>query len=91
VEQHRPRDGVNRLAETACIHYTSESMGKIRRGGYMFIWWIGDHRPRHIHVFDKDDRLITRVNLETMQPMDIPQIEGKILVLIRQLQNEGRL
>jgi hypothetical protein len=42
-------------------------------------------------VFDKDDRLITRVNLETMQPMDISQIEGKILVLIRQLQDEGRL
>ena len=69
----------------------TKSMGKVRRGGYMFIWWIGDHRPRHVHVFDKADRLITRVNLETMQPMDIPQIEGKILVLIRQLQAEGRL
>ena len=47
-------------------------MGKARRGGYMFLWWIGDHPPRHVHVFDKDGRLITRVNLETMQPMDIP-------------------
>ena len=69
----------------------TKSMGKIRRSGYMFIWWIGDHRPRHVHVFDKADRLITRVNLETMQPMDISQIEGKIRVLIRQLQDEGRL
>ena len=66
-------------------------MGRIRRSGYMFIWWIGDHRPRHVHVFDKADRLITRVNLGTMQPMDISKIEGKILVLIRQLQDEGRL
>ncbi len=66
-------------------------MGKVRRGGYVFIWWIGDHTPRHIHVFDKHDRLITRVNLETMQPMDISKIKGKILVLIRQLQDEGRL
>jgi hypothetical protein len=66
-------------------------MGKVRRGGYMFIWWIGDHRPRHVHVFDKNDQLITRVNLETLQPMDISKIEGKILVLIRQLQEEGRL
>ena len=66
-------------------------MGKVRRGGYMFIWWIGDHRPRHVHVFDKNDQLITRVNLETLQPMDISKIEGKILVLIRQLQDEGRL
>jgi len=56
----------------------------------MFIGWIGDPRPRHVHVFDKEDRLITRVNLETMQPTDISQIEGEILVLIRQLQTEGR-
>ena len=31
----------------------------------MFIWWIGDHLPRHVHVFDKNGKLITRVNLET--------------------------
>jgi hypothetical protein len=66
-------------------------MGKVRRGGYMFLWWIGDHTPRHVHVFDKNSKLITRVNLETLQPMDIPRVERKILELIRELQNEGRL
>jgi hypothetical protein len=66
-------------------------MGKVRRGGYLFIWWIGDHQPRHVHVFDKNGRLISRVNLETMTPMDIPKIESKILELIRELQREGRL
>ena len=66
-------------------------MGKIRRGGYMFLWWIGDHSPHHVHVFDKNGKLITRVNLDTMQPMDIPKVESKILVLIRELQDEGRL
>jgi hypothetical protein len=66
-------------------------MGKVRRGGYIFMWWIGDHPPRHIHVFDKDARFITRVNLETMQPMDMPKIDGKIEELIRQLQREGRI
>ncbi len=57
----------------------------------MFIWWIGDHSPRHIHVFDKSGRLITRIDLATMQPMDIPKIERKVLALIRELQREGRL
>ncbi len=57
----------------------------------MFIWWIGDHQPRHLHVFDKNGRIITRVNLETMRLMEIPKIEGEILVLMRELQNEGRL
>lgn len=55
------------------------------------MWWIGDHPPRHVHVFDKNGRLITRVNLETMTPMDIQQIDRKILTVIRELQNEGRL
>ena len=57
-------------------------MGRVRRGGYTFIWWIGDHDPRHVHVFDKDGRLLTRVNLDTMQPMDIPRISRKVLALI---------
>jgi len=62
--------------------------GKNPTCGYMFLWWIGDHPPRHVHVFDKNSKLITRVNLETMQPMDIPKVERRILELIRQLQNE---
>ena len=66
-------------------------MGKIRRGGYMFLWWIGDHPPRNVHVFDKNGKLITRVNLETMEPMDIPVVQPKIVQIIRDLQNEGRL
>ena len=66
-------------------------MGKVRRGGYLFLWWIGDHNPRHVHVFDNHGRLITRVNIATMQPMDIPKIERKILELIRELKREGRL
>jgi hypothetical protein len=66
-------------------------MGKVRRGGFIFMWWIGDHSPRHIHVFDKNGRLITRVDLDTLQPMDIPKRERKILELIRELQREGRL
>ena len=66
-------------------------MGKVRRGGYMFIWWIGDHRPRHVHVFDKNSKLITRVNLDTMTSMDTPEVSERILELIRELIAEGRL
>ncbi|MFM1748759.1 MAG: hypothetical protein RLZZ188_2425, partial [Verrucomicrobiota bacterium] len=43
------------------------------------------------HVFDKDGRLLTRVNLDTMQPMEIPRISRKVLGLIDELRNEGRL
>ena len=33
-------------------------MGKVRRGGYVFEWWIGDHPPRHIHVSDSNGKLL---------------------------------
>ncbi len=66
-------------------------MGRIRRGGYTFIWWLGDHPPRHVHVFDRKGQLITRVNLVTMQPMDAHHLNHRIIELIRALQREGRL
>ena len=66
-------------------------MGRIRRGGYILIWWKGDHPPRHVHVFDSDGKIITRVKLETLEPMDIAKIDRKIVDLITELQKEGRL
>jgi hypothetical protein len=27
-------------------------MGKVRRSGYILEWFIGDHEPRHIHVYN---------------------------------------
>lgn len=37
-------------------------MGRIRRGGYIIEWWIGDHYPKHVHVF-KDGREIAKVRV----------------------------
>lgn len=28
-------------------------MGRIKRGGYLIEWWIGDHDPKHVHVYEK--------------------------------------
>jgi hypothetical protein len=55
-------------------------MGRARRGGYIFIWWIGDHPPRHVHVFDNDGKIITRVNLDTMEPMDVRKIDKRLSI-----------
>ena len=38
-------------------------MGKIRRGGYIFITWMGDHFPRHAHVY-RDGKLVIKWDLE---------------------------
>lgn len=38
-------------------------MGKIRRGGFLFISWIGDHAPKHVHVI-KNSKTVAKWNLE---------------------------
>ena len=43
-------------------------MGKIRRGGFVFITWKSDHSPRHVHVY-RDGLLVVKWDLEHGQPM----------------------
>ena len=64
-------------------------MGRIRRGGYIFVTWKGDHGPWHVHVF-RDSRLILRFNLEAMVPID-GEVTARILKIIRTLMKEGLL
>jgi hypothetical protein len=66
-------------------------MGRIRRGGYIFEWWIGDHDPRHIHVFDSQGNLLGRVVVSTGAPLDVWTPPPKVLSLIKELQKENRL
>lgn len=66
-------------------------MGKVRRGGYIFEWWIGDHPPRHVHVSDSDGTLLGRVALETMEPLDDWTPPRKVIDIIQDLQKKGRL
>jgi len=62
---------------------------KIRRGGFIFIAWRGDHSPRHVHVY-RNGRLIVKWDLENRMAMK-GKGSRKILELIRQLEAEGRL
>jgi len=54
-------------------------MGKIRRGNFVFVYWIGDHSPRHVK-WDLD-------NGSAMQGRASAQIKR----LIRELEAEGKL
>jgi hypothetical protein len=64
-------------------------MGKIRRGGYVFITWIGDHSPRHVHVY-RDGKLVLKWDLENDIAMS-GRPTRRILGIIEQLQQEGLL
>lgn len=63
-------------------------MGKIRRGNYVFLTWIGDH-DHHVHVY-RDGRVVVKWDLDRWQA-----IEGKasrrLLKIIEELVKEKRL
>lgn len=64
-------------------------MVKIRRGNYVFVTWVGDHSPRHVHVY-QDGKLLVKWDLEYHAAMK-GQPNSRILKLIAELENEGRL
>jgi len=64
-------------------------MAKVRRGGYVFLAWTGDHSPRHVHVY-RDGVLILKWDLENQKPM-AGRPSRRVLNLIRDLEAEGRL
>ncbi len=61
-------------------------MGKVRRGGYIFFTWIGDH-GKHVHVF-RHGWEVLKWDLELAGP-----IRGKstrrLVKLIEALRKEG--
>ena len=66
-------------------------MGKVRRGGYLFLWWIGDHAPRHVHVFDAKGKLLGRVTVPGNEPLDAWKPSRKVVEILESLHQEGRL
>jgi hypothetical protein len=64
-------------------------MGKLRRGGFVFLWWKGDHPPRHVHVY-RDGKLIVKWDLDNKKAMK-GRPTKRIIDLIATLQSEGML
>ena len=64
-------------------------MVKIRRGGYVFVTWKGDHPPRHVHVYG-DAGLILKWDLDEGEVMS-GAAPRRVVKLIRRLEQEGRL
>ena len=64
-------------------------MGKVRPGGYIFVSWIGDHSPRHVHVY-KDGTLVVKWDLDNRMPMK-GKATRKVVELIDELESEGLL
>ena len=64
-------------------------MPKIRRGGYIFVAWKGDHPPRHVHVY-RNQRLVVKWDLDNQKLMK-GSASRRVLKLIQKLESEGLL
>ena len=64
-------------------------MGKVRRGGYVFLTWKGDHPPRHVHIY-RDGKLVVKWDLDNKKPMK-GTASRRIRQLIEELESEGLL
>lgn len=64
-------------------------MGKIKRGGYIILWWIGDHPPKHVHLF-KDGKELAKITLPDCQVLS-GKANSKMFKIIRELIKEGKL
>ena len=64
-------------------------MGRIKRGGFIFVWWKGDHAPRHVHVY-REGRLVVKWDLDNWVAMK-GQASRPLLELMASLVSEGLL
>jgi hypothetical protein len=66
-------------------------MGRVRRGGFIIEWYIGDHHPRHVHIFDKNGHFIGRLSVENLQSLEGWIPTRALLKIIENLKKEGKL
>jgi len=64
-------------------------MGKLRRGGYIFIWWKGDHPPRHVHVY-RNGKLVVKWDLDNERAMK-GSAPRRLIEIIKEIDAEGWL
>lgn len=64
-------------------------MTKIRRGNFVFLVWVGDHSPRHVHVY-RDRKFVVKWDLQNWQPMR-GKATARVLKYVDELVREGLL
>lgn len=64
-------------------------MSKIKRDGYVFVTWKGDHSPRHVHVY-RNGKLLVKWDLVNLKAMK-GQASRRVLELIEELEREDLL
>lgn len=66
-------------------------MARVRRSGYIVEWFIGDHVPRHVHVYDSNGKMVGRLDVDRLVGIEGWLPDPKLVKLIGELKREGRL
>jgi len=64
-------------------------MGREKRDGYIIEWWIGDHFPKHVHVY-KDRRQVAKIVVPDMRVLS-GKVNRKLRKVIEELIAEGKI
>ena len=64
-------------------------MGREERGGYLIEWWLGDHLPKHVHVY-KDGKEIAKIVLPGLKVLN-GKMNKKLKKILMELIKEGRI
>ena len=64
-------------------------MGRLKRGGYLIEWWIGDHDPKHVHVYE-DGKEVAKVKVPDLLVLQ-GKMSGKLRKILEQLIKDGEL
>jgi hypothetical protein len=64
-------------------------MGRIKRGGYIIDSWIGDHLPKHVHIY-KNGRLVAKVEIPSFLVLE-GSVNRQLKTILASLRKDGLL
>lgn len=62
-------------------------LGRVKRAGYIIVWYLYDHAPVHIHIY-RDGRMVCKWAINLKVAIE-GQMSKKLLRVIDQLEKEG--
>jgi hypothetical protein len=72
------------------VHGIIYPVSKVRRGGFVLITWVGDHDPRHVHIYGANGKLYAKWDLDAWRLMQ-GAMTARVLRLLVELRKEGLL
>jgi hypothetical protein len=64
-------------------------VGREKRGGFLIEWWIGDHLPKHVHVY-KNGKEVAKIEVPGLLVLK-GKMDRKLKKIILELVKEKRI